>query len=105
MKTLTMTTFITTLSLPFAGAANADNLLSDGTFLNPIGDGACGTNNWCDWTSVGITNIGQSAASYGFPGNYASLPNTSTNGADLFQWISALEPGTYTLSFYAQDPS
>ncbi len=71
-------------------------------FLNPIGVGACGVGNWCDWSSVGIT---RSAAPSPIPGNYASLPNTSTNGADLFQWMSPLAPGTYTLSFLAQNTS
>lgn len=85
------------------GSANASSLLADGAFLNPIGLGACGVGNWCDWSSVGITR--SSAASFGISGDYASLPNTSTNGADLFQWMTPLTPGTYTLSFLAQNAS
>ena len=42
-------------------------------------------------------------ASSGIPRDYASLPNTDNNGADLLQDFSALAPGNYTLSFYVQN--
>ena len=102
MKTLRMTTFITTLSFLFAGAANASNILNDGQFFNPIGVGTCGNGNWCDWTNAGITT---SPMTNVFLGNYASLPNSPNGGADLFQDFSPLAPGTYTLSFLVQNAS
>jgi len=78
------------------GSASSQ-ILTDGTFLQPIGTG----NNltpWSDWTNAGVTT---NAAPGGIPGNYASLPV----GADLFQQFATLSPGEYALSFYVQNQS
>jgi hypothetical protein len=81
----------------FAGSANANSVILDGNFLNPIGTG----NNltpWSDWTNVGISKF---AAPTPIPGNYARIPV----GGDLFQRFGALQQGSYTLSFLAQNQS
>jgi hypothetical protein len=100
MKRLTISTIISTLSLFFAGAANA-NILQDGTFLDPIGTGSNLT-PWSDWTNAGIT---RHAAPTPIPGNYARLPNSPNGGSDLFQRFSPLANGEYTLSFFVQNQS
>ena len=89
-----------TTSVVATAVAVPTNLIQDGEFLQPIGTA------WRDWTSVGITTQNIPPSNSGIPiGDYASMPNTASNGADLFQDFSALAPGNYTLSFYVQDQS
>lgn len=77
--------------------AEADPIIADGTFENPIGIGTNLT-PWSDWTDAGIT---RSPMPDPLLGNYASLPV----GSDLFQWFSGPAAGQYTLSFLAQNQS
>jgi hypothetical protein len=87
--------------------ASAQSLVSDGTFLNPMGDGE-NLMPWSDWTNAGIATH---PAHSPIPGNYASLPM----GADLFTSFSQngnyqfygppLPNGNYQLSFLSQNQS
>lgn len=86
------------LSMGIVHPADASPIILDGTFQNPIGTGLNLT-PWSDWTGAGI--ITHSAAPFGLPGNYASLP---ING-DLFQRFNMLPDGNYTLSFSVNNPS
>ena len=72
--------------------SRASSAIADGTFLQPLGS------IWHDFTGVGITGH---PAPTGIPGNYESMPK----GADLYQYFGGPTPGTYSLSFYVQNPS
>jgi hypothetical protein len=93
-KTLIATAILSCL-LSLSETSWASSILLDGTFQNSIGTGLNLT-PWSDWTNAGVARF---AAPSGIPGNYASLPV----GADLFQRFSGPIPGTYVLSFVAQN--
>jgi hypothetical protein len=85
------------LSLGTLNKANADSILLDGTFLNPIGT-SLNLTPWSDWASTGITRV---PAPNSIPGYYANLPSTG----DLFQRFDPLPNGDYHLSFLVQNQS
>jgi hypothetical protein len=77
-------------------AVGATNIIQDGAFQNSIGTGSNLT-PWSDWASSGVSRF---SAPNDIPGNYARL----SWGTDLFQQFLAPAAGSYTLSFFVQNP-
>ncbi len=76
----------------FSKLTISGNLILDPQFQKPLGTGA-----WFDWTTPSSINDGGG----NILGNYASIKL----GGDLVQWFSPLQPGDYSLSFFANNPN